>query len=101
MLGITILNEIVNKNNPQNAAQLLDMMRLNLKNALHQNGHDNSTTDGMDCALCMIDFENNYLHFAGANNPLYIIRNNQIIEIAGDRMPIGVHVLKRNSVYKP
>ncbi|MBK9390979.1 MAG: SpoIIE family protein phosphatase [Bacteroidetes bacterium] len=29
--------------------------------------------------------------FAGANNPLYLIRNNEIKEVKGDKMPIGIY----------
>jgi serine phosphatase RsbU (regulator of sigma subunit) len=45
--------------------------------------------DGMDIALCAVNSEMNDIFFAGANNPLWIIRNNEIIEIKADQMPIG------------
>jgi len=50
---------------------------------------DENVKDGMDIALCSLDMNNNILQFAGANNPLIIIRNKEIIEIKGDRQPIG------------
>ena len=43
--------------------------------------------DGMDIALCKLD--GNTLTFSGANNPLWIIRNNEIKIIKGDKQPIG------------
>jgi serine phosphatase RsbU (regulator of sigma subunit) len=43
--------------------------------------------DGMDIALCSL--EGNKLQYAGANNPLWIIRNQEIIEIKADKQPIG------------
>ena len=43
--------------------------------------------DGMDIALCSIS--NNILKYAGANNPLWIIRNNELIEIKANKQPIG------------
>ena len=43
--------------------------------------------DGMDIALCKLD--GNTLLFAGAHNPLWIVRNKEIIEIKGDKQPIG------------
>jgi serine phosphatase RsbU (regulator of sigma subunit) len=45
--------------------------------------------DGMDLALCVIDFKNMKLEFAGANNPLCLVRNNEMIQIKGDRQAIG------------
>ncbi len=47
--------------------------------------------DGMDIAFCTLDINKRKLQFSGANNPLIIIRNNEIIEIKGDRQPIGKH----------
>jgi serine phosphatase RsbU (regulator of sigma subunit) len=45
--------------------------------------------DGMDIALCSVNFKEKKLYFSGANNPVYIIRNNELIEIKGNRQPIG------------
>ena len=45
----------------------------------------------MDIALAILDLLNNELHFSGAYNPLYIIRQNNLIELQPNRMPIGVH----------
>ena len=39
----------------------------------------------------MIDQQNKKLEFAGANNPLLMIRNNELTQIKGDKMPIGIH----------
>ena len=43
--------------------------------------------DGMDIALCAL--EGNKLHYAGANNPLWIIRKGEIIETKANKQPIG------------
>ena len=45
----------------------------------------------MDIALCVIDIKNNSLQFAGAYNPLYIIRNDELIQIKATRNPIGTY----------
>lgn len=49
--------------------------------------------DGMDIALCSLYKEGSktYLEYAGANNPLWIVKNNSgdLIEIKGDKQPIG------------
>ena len=45
--------------------------------------------DGMDISLCLLDKEKKQLKWAGANNPLWIIRNNEIIEIKPDKQAIG------------
>ncbi len=46
--------------------------------------------DGMDVAFCSIDKKNKILEFAGAFNPLYLIRDNKITEVKGDRFAIGL-----------
>ncbi len=48
-----------------------------------------SVNDGMDIALCVIDKKNRKLTYAGAYNPLYLVRNNEIFVYKGDRFAIG------------
>ena len=45
--------------------------------------------DGMDIALCCIDKKNKQLKYAGANNPLYLIKNKEMLVIKPDKQPIG------------
>jgi len=45
--------------------------------------------DGIDLALCTYDYKNRILEYAGAFNPLYIVRNQEILEIKGDRIIVG------------
>lgn len=94
MLGSTLLEQITANGNFNNAADILEKMRTSVKIALHQNEVQQSQADGMDCSLCIIDFEQQQLQFAGANNPLIIIRDGEIIEIEADKMPIGIHIFE-------
>ncbi len=48
--------------------------------------------DGMDIALCALNFKTNMLNFSGANNSLYIIRDGKVDEIKADKQPIGRYV---------
>jgi serine phosphatase RsbU (regulator of sigma subunit) len=45
--------------------------------------------DGMDISLGAINFKTNVLEWAGANNPLLIIRDKEFIEIKPDKQPVG------------
>jgi serine phosphatase RsbU (regulator of sigma subunit) len=47
--------------------------------------------DGMDLSLVVIDRQLNMLQYAGAYNPLVIMRGNEMIEYKGDKMPVGKH----------
>lgn len=104
MLGTSFLNEIITEFYTElNAADILNRMREEIKKHLHQEEGSKMVKDGMDMALCAIDYETWELQFAGANNPLFIIRYqngvyaNEVIEIEPDRMPIGVHLREKPS----
>jgi serine phosphatase RsbU (regulator of sigma subunit) len=49
---------------------------------------DEEVQDGMDIALCML--EGKTLQFAGAYNPLWIIRDGELMDIKANRWPIGL-----------
>ena len=117
MMGVAFLNEIIIKLKNPDAGQILDNLRENVKNSLHQTGKNsesrsNEIKDGMDISLCIFDKTNNKIQFAGANNPIYIVtcqdilvksdpdkheklsdlKNCQLEEFKGDKMPIGIYV---------
>jgi len=91
MLGIAFLNEIVNKKEIYHPNDILNELKNNVIKSLHQTGRDNEAKDGMDIALCTIDLDKMILEFAGAYNPLILIRNGELIQIKADHMPIGIH----------
>ncbi|RLD69294.1 MAG: hypothetical protein DRI95_00540 [Bacteroidetes bacterium] len=94
MLGITILDEIVNKKNITKASQILDEMKAAIIKHLKQKGRSGETQDGMDITLCSIDKKTLKMEMAGAYNPLYLIRDGELIRIKADRMPIGYYYKK-------
>lgn len=91
MLGMALLNEIVTKGEFTNAAHVLDQLRHLVVKSLHQSGKTEETKDGMDISLCMIDKDSSTVQFAGAFNPMYMVRNNELLEANADRMPVGFH----------
>ena len=91
MLGISSMNEIVNRNQILKPEEILQELRSILIRSLHQTGTRGEAQDGIEIALCVIDLEKNVLEFAGANRPLYLIREGQVRIIRPDRMPIGIY----------
>jgi serine phosphatase RsbU (regulator of sigma subunit) len=85
MLGMTFLNDVIVESKEEEPERVLNKMRQQIKNALNKKG----TRDGMDMALCRIDGLD--LAFSGANSSVYILRNGEIIELKGDKQPIGYH----------
>jgi serine phosphatase RsbU (regulator of sigma subunit) len=69
---------------------LNETRRLVIEN-LKNDGSAEGGKDGMDGSLLSFDFKNNILHCASANNPIWVIRGNELIEIKADRLPIGKH----------
>jgi serine phosphatase RsbU (regulator of sigma subunit)/HAMP domain-containing protein len=51
---------------------------------------DEKIKDGMDIALCSLDRTNLTLEFSGAQNPIYIIRNRELIVLEGEKRSIGI-----------
>lgn len=90
ILGLTFLNEIIYNEKYGSAAGILNIMREKVMKALKQTGEDDEQKDGIDIAMGIINKENNYLNFAGAFNPVYIIKRNRLLEIHGDKMPVGI-----------
>ena len=105
MLGIAFLNEIVNKSKDLKANEILDQLRENIIESLHQEYGVRGSKDGMDMALCIIDKESLEMEYAGAYNPIYIVRKEELVEIKADKMPIGIHAIKvdkgfENKIFK-
>jgi hypothetical protein len=107
MLGTGFLNEIVIENRTTDPGTILDLLRSKIVTALTQKG-EAKTKDGMDISICVWDKSAKKLRYAGANNPLWIIRHKDsprpdnvkkvldsktsalsLLEIAPDKMPVG------------
>lgn len=81
MLGISFLNEIVIKKEVYEPATILNMMRNNVIEALKQTDITRSQKDGMDVSLIAMNFVEKRFLWAGANNPLWIVRKEKILTI--------------------
>jgi len=91
MLGITLLNELFVEGRSYKPGEVLEELRTKVKTMLVQEGTIRDQKDGMDMAIAVINREKNELQFAGAYNPLYLIRQGELIELKGDKQPIGIH----------
>ncbi len=91
MLGITLLNKIVNERAILDPANILNRLRIDVINSLRQTGEDMEAKDGMDISVIRIQSDNKKIVFAGAMNSGILLRKGEIIEIEADKMPIGIH----------
>ncbi|MDF1548874.1 MAG: two-component regulator propeller domain-containing protein [Bacteroidales bacterium] len=97
MLGVAFLNEIVNRAEKLVASNILNGLRDNVKNSLRQTGKKDEAKDGMDIALCVLNQSKKCLQYAGAYNPLYLMRNEELQQFKADRMPIGIYYKEKQS----
>ncbi len=92
MLGISFLNQIVNEKKITKPNEILDNLRNHIIKALKQNsGEEDSSKDGMDISLTVIDLDTKKVQFAGAFNPIYIVKNGEATVIDADRMPVAIY----------
>ncbi|HAM10081.1 MAG: hypothetical protein A2X05_11430 [Bacteroidetes bacterium GWE2_41_25] len=91
MLGVTMLNEIVTSKHIFMPDQIIEELRHGIITALNQAADEDSVKDGMDIAICVVDFEKDILYYAGANNPLYLVRGRELIHYRADKMPVAIH----------
>lgn len=97
MLGISFLNEIISEAHIPEAHEILNHLRSSVKSTLDQTGKADEAKDGMDVALCIVDFDKMELQYAGAYNPLYIYRREELMETKADKMPIGIYIKEKES----
>jgi serine phosphatase RsbU (regulator of sigma subunit) len=91
MLGVSLLNEIVNGKHILMPDQIIENLRQGIIKSLKQVAEEDSVKDGMDIAICVIDFDSNLLWYAGANNPLYLVRGGELMHYRADKMPVAIH----------
>lgn len=91
IMGINFLNEIVKQTGTIKANEILTELRDKLIKSLGQTGQRDETRDGMEMALCVVDAANYRLQYSGAFRPMYLLRQNELIVIKGDPMPIGIY----------
>jgi len=91
MFGVTTLNEIINNRRILMPDQIIENLRQAVIHSFSQSIDEDTVKDGMDIAVCTVDFETGTLWFSGANNPLYLIRNHELVHYRGDKMPVAIH----------
>lgn len=90
MMGISFLNEIVNEKSVYNTNKVLDLLRERVITSLNKSdGKDKR--DGMDMVILRIDKKSNSVMFSGANNSIYHQTSTSLIELKGDKFPVGLY----------
>lgn len=88
LIGANALNQIINTKEDNPAHILNELNRLSSE-ALNKSEEGIKVRDGMDLALCAISKDMKSLEYAGANNPLYLIRDGEISVTKADKFAIA------------
>jgi serine phosphatase RsbU (regulator of sigma subunit) len=89
LIGATLLNQTLTHSDVSTPAQALEHLNKELPKNIKSGKQDETIKDGMELSMCLINYDTLELEFSGANNNLYIARNNELILIKGDKQPIG------------
>jgi len=89
LIGHNSLNQIVNEHKIYKPSEILQALNRIVSKTLQNNLQATNIKDGMDMSICSLNLTTNVLQFAGAFNPLYLVRDNNIEEIKGDKIAIG------------
>lgn len=84
------LNRSVREGNLTDPGKILDKTRDIIIDELSKSGED--VKDGMDISLVALNTKLLELKWAGANNPLWLLRDSSIVEFKADKQPIGKHI---------
>jgi PAS domain S-box-containing protein len=87
MVGNTLLNKIIIENEVEQPAKVLEQLDKEIIKTLQK--QDIKHKYGMDIALCKLNHDS--VTFSGAYRPLWLVRNQELIEVKGNRFPIGFY----------
>ncbi len=91
MIGVELLNKIILDQDIRRPADILQVLGKGIERTFHIKDNNRAILkDGMDIGLCSIDQEKSELQYSGAFFPLYVIRDNKLTEIKGDRFSVGL-----------
>ena len=89
IVGYNQLKQAIITTNGGTPAEILDHLNIGVSETLHQKDENSTSKDGMDVAICSLNHKTKELQYAGAFNPLYLLRDGKIVQTKGDKFPIG------------
>jgi ligand-binding sensor domain-containing protein/serine phosphatase RsbU (regulator of sigma subunit) len=90
--GHHLLNKTIHTLQDIQASEILNKMNEEMISELNYEDKSIDTQNGMDMSVCVIDKTKNLLQYAGADSQIYILRNKEILQIKGNKFPIGLTI---------
>lgn len=97
LVGHNILKDIIKNTTAERPSDILDRLREGVVSTLRADDSGKQAKDGMDMTLCAINYKTLELQYAAAFNPLYIIRNGELILHPANKFPIGSYIGEKTS----
>ncbi len=94
MIGQNHLHDITESDENLSAADILNQLNQRVIKSLRQRPERMETRDGMDITLCIFEDDSDTIQFAGAKNPIYLIRKDgkEIEKYEVDIFSIGIPI---------
>ena len=97
MIGSSLLNQIINERGIDQPALILNQLNSSVIESLKQSV--NESNDGMDVSICSFDLARTELQYAGANRPLWLVRDKEVMIFRPDKFPIGGLQMARDRTF--
>lgn len=90
MIGLELLQKIINEMKVNVSDQILLTLNDELEAAFYKEEDGRALIqDGIEMSICVIDRDTMEMEFSGAFLPVYIVRDDKLIEIKGDKINVG------------
>lgn len=90
IIGNNLLNQAVFDKEFTSPENILDYLNKGLYKALKEHYNEFIIESGMDIAVLRYDTNKNILTYVGAHNPIYLIRNSELIQYKSTAYPLGL-----------
>ena len=92
MIGLELIEKTINEDNIEIPSRILGVLNKGLEKTFSREKNIGTIIrDGMDIGICVIDKKKKKMEYAGAFFPLYLIRDDSLTEIKGDKIIIGMN----------
>lgn len=88
MIGTTLLNDIVKRDDIHSPADILNRLDFEIKVLLQKNSKD-TAKDGMDISIVEVELQTKKITVASAKRPVYLFLNNELTIFKGTRRSVG------------
>lgn len=102
VLGFNLLTQAVKEKGLTSPATILKHLDIGINQSLRQTTEENAMKDGMDLSLCALNTKTLELSYAGAFNPLWVVKSatKELVEVKADKKAIGTNLEGEAGLYK-